>query len=328
MNVGGAVILSDQLNSLSLCNQPEAMLQRIMSNNGVFYRHQKKDDDDITEEEKKRILSDLYASNPRLFMSRYFVYLSSSDCVCFDPEDYEISFYTKLIQQREHGTGRGWRKDVHQRNKRYAVLKRLKKEGRYFSNEKMREREPLLFDRMIGKFLPEEEQIQLRPTIENNSLSGMLMQFEDSQLIAMRREAQLDAVGDLEDKYHDDKIKSNEFGKALRLANRMLENDYATKSSMYEDQSDSEEVLKSSDRQNSSLDLTQTLMGECSEVSNDSDRDEEQLKSEFLDHMEQRFLRGDDEEFFDYSTIDLPENTRELEKMQDQDLEDAYFDAD
>lgn len=44
------------------------------------------------------------------------------------------------------------------RNRRYAELIRLKKETDYFSNSKMREREPILFDKMIGKFLPEEGQ--------------------------------------------------------------------------------------------------------------------------------------------------------------------------
>ncbi|VDN49726.1 unnamed protein product [Gongylonema pulchrum] len=54
----------------------------------------------------------------------------------------------------------------------------------------MREREPLLFDKMVGRFLPEEEQFYLRPTIESDSLSGLLMQFEDSQIISNRRELQ------------------------------------------------------------------------------------------------------------------------------------------
>lgn len=60
----------------------------------------------------------------------------------------------------------------------------------------MREREPLLFDKMIGRFLPEEEQIYLRPTIENESLSGVFMQFEDSQIISNRRTAHLNDWND------------------------------------------------------------------------------------------------------------------------------------
>lgn len=60
----------------------------------------------------------------------------------------------------------------------------------------MREREPLLFDKMIGRFLPEEEQFYLRPTIENESLSGVFMQFEDSQIISNRRTAHLNDWND------------------------------------------------------------------------------------------------------------------------------------
>lgn len=60
----------------------------------------------------------------------------------------------------------------------------------------MREREPLLFDKMIGRFLPDEDQIHLRPTIENESLSGVFMQFEDSQIISNRRTAHLNEWND------------------------------------------------------------------------------------------------------------------------------------
>lgn len=35
-------------------------------------------------------------------------------------------------------------------------MERLKRESDYFSNTKMREREPLLIDKMVGRFLPEE----------------------------------------------------------------------------------------------------------------------------------------------------------------------------
>lgn len=60
----------------------------------------------------------------------------------------------------------------------------------------MREREPLLFDKMVGRFLPEAEQIYLRPTVENESFSGVLMQFEDSQIISDRRTAHLNEWND------------------------------------------------------------------------------------------------------------------------------------
>lgn len=66
-------------------------------------------------------------------------------------------------------------------------MERLKKETDYFSEAKMREREPELFDKMIGRFLPEEQQFNLRPTMESYTMSGMLKQFEDSQAIVDRR---------------------------------------------------------------------------------------------------------------------------------------------
>lgn len=50
-------------------------------------------------------------------------------------------------------------RNVKDRNRRYAEMLRLRDEGSYFSNEKMREREPLLFDMILGKYLPDSGKI-------------------------------------------------------------------------------------------------------------------------------------------------------------------------
>lgn len=55
------------------------------------------------------------------------------------------------------------------------------------------------------------------------------------------------------------------------------------------------------------------------------------LQEEFVSMMEQRFLNGKDCNFFDYSILEddnWDEKNPTLYKMREQDLEDAYFDAD
>lgn len=50
----------------------------------------------------------------------------------------------------------------------------------------------------------------------------------------------------------------------------------------------------------------------------------DQLYEEFISMMEERFLKGDDKQFFDYSQID---NMSNFDRIKDQDMEDEYFDS-
>lgn len=85
----------------------------------------------------------------------------------------------------------------------------------------------------------------------------------------------------------------------------------------------SEEVANDNLEPTSSRKTEEEIISESS----DEDHDQEQLRADFIDHMEQRFLRGDDTEFYDYSIIDNV-MTKEYELMCDRDLEDAYFEND
>lgn len=52
---------------------------------------------------------------------------------------------------------------------------------------------------------------------------------------------------------------------------------------------------------------------------------QELMKAELVSLMEQRFLAGEDAEFYDY---DKERTNAELDKIRERDLEDAYFDED
>jgi hypothetical protein len=56
----------------------------------------------------------------------------------------------------------------------------------------------------------------------------------------------------------------------------------------------------------------------------EQEEDEEQLQTEFLELMQQRFLRGQDD--YDYSSIDRDtSNTMYYDQINERDIEDAYF---
>ncbi|OZC08824.1 hypothetical protein X798_04149 [Onchocerca flexuosa] len=188
--------IAEKLTDLKITPSMDKMIDRIISHEDIFYRSEQRDTPDLTIQEKRELLENLYLENPHLFMRRYHKYLAVEDCGCFDQNEYEIQFYVKAIIERCKDRDTKKRKNVELRNQRYAELLRLKTETDYFSDKKMREREPLLFEKMIGRFLSEEEQIYLRPTIENESLSGVFMQFEDSQIVSNRRTAHLNEWND------------------------------------------------------------------------------------------------------------------------------------
>ncbi|KAK6023126.1 hypothetical protein OSTOST_11149 [Ostertagia ostertagi] len=78
------------------------------------------------------------------------------------------------------------------KKRRFLMLQKLKEEGKYFSEEKMREREPYLYDVMVGKFTDAKDQLNLRPSVSREECpeggwASMLCQFESSREIAQRR---------------------------------------------------------------------------------------------------------------------------------------------
>uniref|UniRef100_A0A8R1TW21 DUF2052 domain-containing protein n=1 Tax=Onchocerca volvulus TaxID=6282 RepID=A0A8R1TW21_ONCVO len=313
--------ITEKLTDLRITPSMDRMIDRIISHEDIFYRSEQRDMPDLTIQEKRKLLENLYVENPHLFMRRYHKYLAVEDCGCFDQNDYEIQFHVKAIIERCKDRDTKRRKNVKLRNQRYAELLRLKKETDYFSDKKMREREPLLFEKMIGRFLSEEEQIYLRPTIENESLSGVFMQFEDSQIISNRRAAHLNEWNDFL-KY--DRRNASKFGDLVQHArSRFCEDIESGSNDEMKSEDDCEEVVNGDLKPTSSRKMEEEMILESS----DEDYDLEQLRADFIDHMEQRFLRGDDIEFYDYSLIDNV-MTREYERMYDRDLEDAYFEND
>lgn len=58
------------------------------------------------------------------------------------------------------------------------------------------------------------------------------------------------------------------------------------------------------------------------------DIEHDERLEEFRSIMKQRFLDGEDAQFFDYASVDSAELPLELCKWREQDAEDSYFDAD
>ncbi|GMT11883.1 hypothetical protein PFISCL1PPCAC_3180, partial [Pristionchus fissidentatus] len=181
----------------SATTRMDALLARIVQGGDrVFYRHEQQGDAELTAEGKREILTRLFAESPPVFLQRYSRWIHKSDAPLFARFENPLVAYFLDKLDRPPPT------EAQRRNRRYNALEKLKKEGMYFSDAKMEERAPALYLRMVGRYLGEDEQLHLRPTImatEANGWAGLLTRLEDrvDEAVQHRRAADADeAAGD------------------------------------------------------------------------------------------------------------------------------------
>ncbi|TWW69569.1 coiled-coil domain-containing protein 97 [Takifugu flavidus] len=131
-------------------NMVEAIAQ-----SGSPVKSQQIGEPELTLEERKEELLSQYRSRPLVFLERYHASLKPADLsafahVCSDPR---AQHYSQVIQRRAGD----YTDRTRVRNHRYAALRALQREGKYFSEEQMRSRQPLLYEQYIGQYLTDEE---------------------------------------------------------------------------------------------------------------------------------------------------------------------------
>lgn len=145
--------------SAACCSSPcssadiDAMFTRVIGHKEAYFRSEQIGSPDLTDDEKKKLLGEVFISKPAIFLSRYWQYLDQSDIGCFAnvAEDYDVDFYLRQLAPGRRGRPGGRAKLT--ANRRYATLRQLVADGEYFSDEQMRQREPLLYDQMVGQYL-------------------------------------------------------------------------------------------------------------------------------------------------------------------------------
>ncbi|XP_039806244.1 coiled-coil domain-containing protein 97-like isoform X2 [Panicum virgatum] len=93
----------------------------------------------------------LLARDAPLFLERYGSALSAGELAAFDAlsPDYEVDWHLRRLRAAAAGAPPP---AARVRNRRRAYLDRLVREGDYFSEEAMREREPYLHHEYLGRF--------------------------------------------------------------------------------------------------------------------------------------------------------------------------------
>jgi len=194
-----------------------------------------------------------------------------------------VSFYLKQYRERIVPTIKS-KKQV--RNRRYNSIDTLVREG-FFSDEAMRERNPLLHHQLIGQFETEED---LRAKQTCATFSAFLFQSMDNKRTTKRflQQVENQTIVDEEDESSEDLIEEDEVNFTKDEQER---------------------------REN----------GEEDEGPKISPEELEQNREYFLYTMKLRFVNGDDSEFFNYSTVDL--NADLDYEQSNIDAQESYFDS-
>ena len=116
------------------------MFDRICSNNAVIISQQR-NEPDLTREQKHEILHSLYTKTPANFIYRFGFSITDDQLKQhFDPN---ADYIRQLLTFNRHKI---------RANRRYTYMQQLLTDGTYFSDEAMKERSPLLYEQMIGKY--------------------------------------------------------------------------------------------------------------------------------------------------------------------------------
>ena len=147
------------------------MLDKI-ANSSAHFKHQQRGDPDLTVSEKREIAENLLVQNPSQFLRRFGHIVSADDLKYFDNmmNNDQISYQIDEVKRYQN-------RHLHQvmvKNRRYEALKKLLSEGQYFSEESMKIRDPFLYEKMVGKYLT-DDQIRQRADVACSSLSGIFL---------------------------------------------------------------------------------------------------------------------------------------------------------
>lgn len=293
-------ISRNSMDSMDLNDLKECLLVHICNENKAFFKSQQKDEPELEYEEKRQIASNLLSRSHLKFLQRFGFnmlkeHLRYFECNKSDEnESEEVNEYLKTIRHSIEHQG------TSVKNRRYAAMIKLIDEGKYFSENEMKSRDPLLYEQLIGQYQSSaEKRANLRPNAATDTLVDILLQGIDREHDNEVKEQQKEDEGTSQsvDELIDENSKDSESSESNSNTNQW---------GNFED----EAVKKKSRKRTANL----ITAGE-----------RDLLKEEFFGIMYSNFLSGKDKDFFDYSTVDDNEDYDNVQE-NDQDEEDRYFD--
>ncbi|XP_066281469.1 coiled-coil domain-containing protein 97-like isoform X2 [Branchiostoma lanceolatum] len=177
----------------------EHMIRRIADSEARI-KNQSRDEPDLTTEQKMDIVRGILEKSHLTFLERFWKYLAEEDLEYFQRMQncYELDFYMKEIRKRLDNA----KKKTGVKNRRYEAMQRMLQDGSYFSEEEMRQRDPLLYEQNIGQFLDPEEKNE-RSADPDMSLSQLIMGQIEEKIIESKLAWQMEREDDMFEEEED-----------------------------------------------------------------------------------------------------------------------------
>lgn len=269
--------------------------------------------------QRKSLLLDLLSRDAAVFLERYGAQLNSEELREFDilNYDYEINWHLKNIRTKMSPTSEELKsRSVTVKNRRLAYLDKLVLDGKYFSEDAMREREPYLHHEFVGKFQDPSARGMARP---GERWSETLMRrCEEAILVSKIREEQqrlgvdeMEWVGNERNQQQQEEEEEEEEEQDVEEGNEEAKkvNGGVSSTEMSEDSK-----------------LAQSSKAEHDEAATLSAEEMGDMMGQFTYIMHQKFLAGEDHQHLDYSKID-DDVTLDDHWLREanHDAEDKYF---
>ncbi|KAL8263716.1 hypothetical protein R6Q59_021846 [Mikania micrantha] len=225
--------------------------------------------------QRKSILRDLYSRDVPVFLERYGSLLTLEELKEFDilSGDYEINWHLNHLRSLINPTSEDLKSRFAKvKNRRRAFMDKLMFDGKFFSEDSMRDREPYLHHEFVGKFQDQSGRQMSRPG--ERWSETLLRRAEEAFLVEKIRQEQ------------------------QRLG--VDERDWAGNERQEEEEEDDDDDDVEDVNHDKGILVNEQSM-EGTRVSADELRDR---MEQFTHVMQQKFLAGEDHEYFNYSSID------------------------
>lgn len=241
----------------------------------------------------------------------------------FEPlsNDYEVKFYLDKLfgyfirknkNEQESKNWQGPRRredsnllDARTRNRRFNFVQQQLKQPQnendsFFSMPMMKFRHPTLFHEYIGRFTPDSSSPYSVPFESSMPLSERLLVNYDLDRMTRRQKT----------------VERRENQGEGKSADRLEDSDSDDED--YDDEQEEEEEEEQEEEEEEEQEENDKIEKETTK------EEQEQLRNEFIRIMQNKFISGEEAEFFDYSLCDTDERLDDLDQVQ-KDAEEKYF---
>ncbi|GAB4820159.1 hypothetical protein N2152v2_007205 [Parachlorella kessleri] len=286
-------------------------------------------------EKRQEYLKVLLLRDPGVFLERHGDQLGVEELAAFEPlrdGSYEVDFYMKLLEDKQDQH----KQDTDRKNRRLAYMNRLLREGTFFSDDAMKERQPYLHHQYVGQYRP--------PGDAGPSAAGPGPSNAEMAAAAAANGEQAGGGGPVPTTWQGRALSQSllrhqeelEAMLAVRAEQERYDRMEEESESEEEDEEEEEEGGRQQQRQGSAQ---QGGQGAGADTQNDDkgddpdhvqipDAERQENADAFLDIMKEKFLRGE-EGGVDYRAIDADATLDDdWAEQAGRDAEEKYFDED